>query len=118
MSFANNGLYFNAHHVIAAFVILAALDCLLTYYALTSTTGLAEVNPVMRFAMDACAKVLGQTVGRIVGLLALHYIPFAIALYLVHRGNLSGWGYIIDGCAIFGLVDIWDAWQLHKVGKL
>lgn len=110
MHFADGGLYFNRTHALVAFVLMALLDCVLTAYALRSTTGLREVNPVMRFFM--------QRLGIVGGLLFTHYAPLGVALLLAHYGNMNGWGYIVDGIFLFGAVDVWDAWQLHRAGRL
>jgi hypothetical protein len=118
MYFLNGNLHFNATHVIVAVCILAALDCVLSYLGVVNATGLKEMNPVMRWAMNTCAKVLGQSAGVIVALLLVHYVPIGLAYYFALHGHANGWGYLIDGIFIFGAVDIWDAYQLHKVGKL
>jgi hypothetical protein len=102
-------MWINTLHVTVACCVLAFLDCLLTYKALTSTK-LHEANLVQGFFI--------KNLGVIPGLLVLHYLPIAIAYYLGTHGNVNGWGALVDGCAIFGLVDIWDAWQLHKAGRM
>jgi hypothetical protein len=102
-------MHFNATHVIVAFVLLAGLDCILSYMA-SKGNGLREANPVMAWAESK--------IGLLPALLLLHYVPLGVAIWMVHHGNLDGWGLIIDGIAIFGAVDIWDAYQLHKAGKL
>jgi drug/metabolite transporter superfamily protein YnfA len=102
-------MWINSAHAIVAVIILAALDRILTGYAVRR--GFREANPVTRWLMT--------TFGIVPGLLVGHYLPIAGAVLVWHfTRDVRALAWIVDGCIAFGLASIWDAWQLHKAGRV